>query len=41
MVTGMKNTPLPLGVSHRFLLHNSGALPPVHERFKQPWYIWN
>jgi len=25
--------------SHRLPLHNSGALPPVHEIFKRPPYI--
>jgi len=31
--------PLQLGISHRLPLHNSGALPSVHERFKLPSYI--
>jgi len=28
--------PLQLGINHRLPLHNSGALPPVHELFKRP-----
>jgi hypothetical protein len=45
-VRGMKITPLPRYPttttwhnSHRLPLHNSGALPSVHELFKRPSYL--
>jgi hypothetical protein len=47
-VRGMKITPLLRYLttttwhnSHRLPLHNSGALPPVHEPFKRPKYIYS
>jgi hypothetical protein len=38
MDRGMKITPLQC-YSHGPPLHNSGALPPAHELYKQPRYL--